>query len=66
MYTEVVVGAEITSGRTVVDIFGMLAKGKKRESAMLQHVLVATDMNVELFWELMLSAVEKANSAGNS
>jgi hypothetical protein len=41
----------------------MLAKGKKREAAIGQHVYVATDMDVPAFWKMMLDAVELANSS---
>lgn len=62
LYTEVVVGDEICAGRTVVDVYGMLAKGPKKEQAQAQHVYVTAELDVDAFWDMMISALELANA----
>lgn len=61
LYTEVVVGNGIDAGRTVVDMFGMLAAGNRKLEAEAQHVYVATDMKADQFWSIMMNAIVEAN-----
>lgn len=62
MYTEVVCGDGLASGRTIIDIFGMLMNGSHRQQALAQHVYVATDVDVDAFWNMMVDALTLANS----
>jgi len=55
MSVEIELGSALGVGRTVCDLYNM----KKRP----KNVTVCMKMNVKMFWEKMLEAIEKANTA---
>jgi len=53
MRVDIETSSPLCSGRTVCDVYNM--------SPLKKNVWVATKVNVDLFWDMMIAALEKAN-----